>query len=104
MAMNPSARSFVTVMSARGQNICMKLARIEDAGAALADFAREPLPYEAGFLTGKAFLAFRKRAGTSGGSAKRSTWHFESAARGESGTRPPSEPRLCRRGVETDVR
>ena len=26
----------------------MKFARIEDADAALADFAREPLPYEAG--------------------------------------------------------
>jgi len=44
--------------------VCMKFARIEDADAALADFAREPLPYEAGFLTGKAFLAYRKRGGT----------------------------------------
>ena len=42
----------------------MKFARIEDADAALADFAREPLPYEAGFLTGKAFLAYLKRGGT----------------------------------------
>lgn len=44
--------------------VSMKFARIEDADAALADFAREPLPYEAGFLTGKAFLAYRKRGGT----------------------------------------
>jgi predicted nucleic acid-binding protein len=44
--------------------LSMKFARIEDADAALADFAREPLPYEAGFLTGKAFLAYRKRGGT----------------------------------------
>ena len=43
--------------------VCMKFARIEDADAALADFAREPLPYEAGFLTGKAFLAYRRRGG-----------------------------------------
>jgi predicted nucleic acid-binding protein len=44
--------------------VSIKFARIEDADAALADFAREPLPYEAGFLTGKAFLAYRKRGGT----------------------------------------
>lgn len=44
--------------------VSMKFARIEDADLALADFAREPLPYEAGFLTGKAFLAYRKRGGT----------------------------------------
>jgi len=44
--------------------VSMKFARIEDADAALADFAREPLPYEAGFLTGKAFLAYRQRGGT----------------------------------------
>jgi len=43
--------------------VSMKFARIEDADAALADFAREPLPYEAGFLCGKAFLAYRKRGG-----------------------------------------
>jgi predicted nucleic acid-binding protein len=41
----------------------MKFDRIEDADAALADFIREPLPYEAGFLSGKAFLAYRKRGG-----------------------------------------
>jgi predicted nucleic acid-binding protein len=28
------------------------------------DFERETLPYEAGFLAGKAFLAYRKRGGT----------------------------------------
>ena len=43
--------------------VSMKFARIEDAEAALVDFAREPLPYEAGFLTGKAFLAYKKRGG-----------------------------------------
>jgi predicted nucleic acid-binding protein len=44
--------------------VSTKFARIEDADAALADFAREPLPYEAGFLAGKAFLAYRRRGGT----------------------------------------
>lgn len=44
--------------------VTMKFARIEDADAALVDFVREPLPYEAGFLAGKAFLAYRKRSGS----------------------------------------
>jgi predicted nucleic acid-binding protein len=43
--------------------VSMKFARIEDADAALVDFAREPLPYEAGFLAGKAFLAYKRRGG-----------------------------------------
>jgi len=39
--------------------------RIEDLDDAMPadDFEREPLPYEAGFLVGKAFLAYRKRGG-----------------------------------------
>jgi hypothetical protein len=44
--------------------VSIKFARIEDADAALVDFAREPLGYEAGFLAGKAFLAYRKRGGS----------------------------------------
>ncbi len=44
--------------------VCIKFQRIEDADAALAEFSREPLPYEAGFLTGKAFFTYRKRGGT----------------------------------------
>jgi predicted nucleic acid-binding protein len=43
--------------------VSMKFARMEDADAALVDFAREPLPYEAGFLTGKVFLAYKRRGG-----------------------------------------
>jgi len=43
--------------------VSLKFTRIEDADAALADFAREPLPYEAGFLASKAFLAHEKRGG-----------------------------------------
>jgi predicted nucleic acid-binding protein len=40
-------------------------ARIEDLDDAVPaeDFAREPLPYDAGFVAGKAFLAYRKRGG-----------------------------------------
>lgn len=39
--------------------------RIEDLDEAVsaAEFEREPLPYEAGFVAGKAFLAYRKRGG-----------------------------------------
>jgi predicted nucleic acid-binding protein len=44
--------------------VSVKFDRIEKADAVLADFAREPLPYEAGFLAGKAFLAYKKRGGT----------------------------------------
>jgi len=43
--------------------VSMKFNRIEDADAALVDFVRDPLPYEAGFLAGKAFLAYKKRSG-----------------------------------------
>lgn len=34
-----------------------------DAAIPPSDFQREPLPYEAGFLVGKAFLAYRRRGG-----------------------------------------
>ena len=45
--------------------------RIEDLDDAVpaADFEREPLPYQAGFLAGKAFLSYRKRGGQ-----RRSPW------------------------------
>jgi hypothetical protein len=40
-------------------------ARVEDLDELLpaAEFHREPLPYEAAFLAGKAFLAYRRRGG-----------------------------------------
>jgi predicted nucleic acid-binding protein len=40
--------------------------RIEDVDAALpaADFSREPLPYQAGFLAARAFTTYRRRGGT----------------------------------------
>ncbi|MGH3358320.1 MAG: type II toxin-antitoxin system VapC family toxin [Nocardioidaceae bacterium] len=39
--------------------------RIEDLDDAVpaSEFDREPLPYEAGFVAGKAFLSYRKRGG-----------------------------------------
>ena len=39
--------------------------RIEDLDEAIpvSEFDREPLPYEAGFVAGKAFLAYRRRGG-----------------------------------------
>lgn len=39
--------------------------RIEelDEAVPVSEFDREPLPYEAGFLAGKAFLAYRRRGG-----------------------------------------
>ncbi|WP_329565924.1 type II toxin-antitoxin system VapC family toxin [Kitasatospora sp. NBC_01266] len=39
---------------------------IEELDAVLPpeDFLREPLPYEAGFLAGKAFLRYRQRGGS----------------------------------------
>jgi predicted nucleic acid-binding protein len=44
--------------------VSMKFDRIENANVALVDFTREALPYEAGFLAGKAFLAYKRRGGT----------------------------------------
>jgi predicted nucleic acid-binding protein len=44
--------------------VSMKFDRIEEADAALVDFVREPLPYEAGFLAGKAFLSYKRRGGS----------------------------------------
>lgn len=39
--------------------------RVEDLDDAVpeADIAREPLPFDAGFLAGKAFVAYRRRGG-----------------------------------------
>lgn len=45
--------------------VSVAYAAIEELDAVLPAeaFAREPLPYEAGFLAGKAFLQYRKRGG-----------------------------------------
>jgi predicted nucleic acid-binding protein len=44
----------------------VRFSRIEELDAALPGdlFEREPIPYEAAFLAGKAYLAYRRRAGT----------------------------------------
>lgn len=46
--------------------ISVSFQRIEDLDRVLprAVFRRDPLPYEAGFLAGKAFLEYRKRGGS----------------------------------------
>ncbi len=46
--------------------VSVGFSRVEDLDAALpnASFAREPIPFSAGFLAGKAFLAHRRRGGT----------------------------------------
>lgn len=46
--------------------VSIRYSRIEDLDAALpkAMFDREAIPYEAAFLAGKAFFAYRRRGGT----------------------------------------
>jgi len=46
--------------------VSVRYSRIEDLDAALPKtmFDREPIPYEAAFLAGKTFLAYRRRGGT----------------------------------------
>jgi predicted nucleic acid-binding protein len=46
--------------------VSIRYTRIEDLDAALpkAMFDREPIPFEAAFLAGKAFFAYRRRGGT----------------------------------------
>ncbi len=46
--------------------VSVRYSRIEELDAALsrAMFEREAIPYEAAFLAGKSFLAYRRRGGT----------------------------------------
>lgn len=46
--------------------VSVRYSRIEDLDAALpkAMFDREPIPFDAAFLAGKSFLAYRRRGGT----------------------------------------
>jgi predicted nucleic acid-binding protein len=60
---NAAEHSTLAINAVIFAEVSLKFTRIEDADAAMVDFAREPLPYEAGFLAGKAFLAYRKRGG-----------------------------------------
>jgi len=45
--------------------VSVRFSRIEDLEAALPKemFEREPIPYEAAFLAGKSYLAYRRRGG-----------------------------------------
>jgi predicted nucleic acid-binding protein len=43
--------------------VSVAFVRIEEVHEILDNFALDPLPYEAGFLAGKAFLAYRKKGG-----------------------------------------
>lgn len=43
--------------------VSVNYATIEELDSLMALFEREPLPYEAGFLAGKAFHAYRRRGG-----------------------------------------
>ena len=43
--------------------VSMHFARIEDLDESLSLYEHAPLPYEAGFLAGKAFLLYRQRGG-----------------------------------------
>lgn len=56
-------RSTLTINPIIFAEVSMKFDRIEDADRALVDFVRDPLPYEAGYLAGKAFLAYKRRGG-----------------------------------------
>lgn len=60
-----SADSVVVINPIIYAEISMGFRRIEDLEAAIPSelFRRDPLPYEAGFLAGKAFLLYRKRGG-----------------------------------------
>lgn len=46
--------------------VSIRYSRIEELDAALPKtmFEREPIPYDAAFLAGKSFLAYRRRGGT----------------------------------------
>lgn len=46
--------------------VSIRFSRVEDLEDALPldHFRRDPLPYEAGFLAGKAFVQYRRRGGT----------------------------------------
>ncbi|MGD0640639.1 MAG: type II toxin-antitoxin system VapC family toxin [Roseiarcus sp.] len=46
--------------------VSVRFSRIEELDAALPKemFEREPIPYEAAFLAGKSYLAYRRRGGT----------------------------------------
>jgi predicted nucleic acid-binding protein len=62
---NCAARSQLCVNPLIYSEVSAGFERIEELDAALppADFTRLPLPWEAGFLAGKAFLRYRRNGG-----------------------------------------
>ena len=66
-ALESAANSFrLVVNSIIYAEISLRYSRIEDLEAALPEgmIEREAIPFEAGFLAGKTFLAYRRRGGT----------------------------------------
>ena len=66
-ALESAANSFRLVVNAIVYaEVSVRYSRIEDLEAALPRgmIEREAIPFEAGFLAGKAFLAYRRRGGT----------------------------------------
>lgn len=59
-------RSRLVINAVIYAEVSIRFSRIEELEAALprAMFDREAIPYEAAFLAGKAFLAYRRRGGT----------------------------------------
>ncbi len=65
-ALGKSAESDVLVINPLiYAEVSVRFERIEDLDAALSPalFRRDPLPWEAGFLAGKCFVAYRRRGG-----------------------------------------
>jgi len=58
-------RSRIVINAVIYAEVSVRYSRIEDLDAALpkAMFEREAIPYEAAFLAGKSFLAYRRRGG-----------------------------------------
>jgi predicted nucleic acid-binding protein len=59
-------RSRLVINTVIYSEVSVHYSQIEDVEAALPKslFEREPIPYEAAFLAGKSFLAYRRKGGT----------------------------------------
>jgi predicted nucleic acid-binding protein len=62
---NVADRSRLVINAVIYSEVSVHYSRIEDLEAALPKslFEREPIPYEAAFLAGKSFLAYRRKGG-----------------------------------------
>jgi predicted nucleic acid-binding protein len=60
-----ASRSGLVINPVIYAEVSVRFSRIEDLDAALPldQFAREPIPYPAAFLVGKAFVLYRRRGG-----------------------------------------